>query len=342
VLSLSAESNPFDIALIPSEPSLFRGETPRNEDDVDGLLSFSEKSVLGIPSEASLLLGESPRDGTEEMAVLLSFSAKSIFFTIALTPSEASRLLGELPLDEAGLLSFSGISMFLDTAPMPPDAGVLGDRPRDEAGEEARPLGLSEDFAVCNVPLDTLDTDTFGEMPGDGTAEENALLSFSVRSMLFDRALAPPVLTGETPRDGIAIAAGLASLPAVMLFSTSAVPFEADDVLGDSPRDEETNRSILSARSMLLDRASAADDTDILLGDAPPRDGISDRAGLLFILSVRSTLLDIALPDTLPPIMAGQRWWSITLACGFSGCSAAPLIGLLLLSAAAASLAALV
>jgi hypothetical protein len=180
-------------------------------------------------------------------------------------------------------------------------------------------------------------------MPGDGTAEENALLSFSVRSMLFDRALAPPVLTGETPRDGIAIAAGLASLTAVMLLGTSAVPFEADDVLGDSPLDEETNRSILSARSMLLDRASAADDTDILFGEAPPRDGISDRAGLLFIiLSVRSTLLDIALPDTLPPIIAGQRWWSITLACGFSGCSAAPLTGLLLLSAAAASLAALV
>jgi hypothetical protein len=34
VLALSAKSSPFDI---PSEPSLFRGETPRNEDDVDGL-----------------------------------------------------------------------------------------------------------------------------------------------------------------------------------------------------------------------------------------------------------------------------------------------------------------
>lgn len=229
--------------------------------------------------------------------------------------------------------------MFFDAAPMPPDAGALGERPRDEAGEEARPLSFSEDFAVCDVALDTLDPDTLGEIPGDSTAEENVLISFPVRSMLFDRALAPPgiaVLTGETPRDGVAKAAGLASLlPAVvMLFDVSAEPFEADEVLGDSPRDEETSRSILSARSMLLDRASAADDTDALLGEAPPRDGISDMAGLL-ILSVRSTLLDIALPDTLPPIMAGQRWWSITLACGFSGCSTAllpPLMGLLFLS----------
>lgn len=87
---------------------------------------------------------------------------------------------------------------------------------------------------------------------------------------------------------------------------------------------------------MLLDRALAADEMDaVLLGEAPPRG--------LCILSVRSTLLDMALPDTLPPIMAGQRWWSITLACGFSGCSPPPLrplIGLLFLSAAAdASLA---
>lgn len=87
---------------------------------------------------------------------------------------------------------------------------------------------------------------------------------------------------------------------------------------------------------MLLDRALAADEIDaVLLGEAPPRS--------LCILSVRSTLLDMALPDTLPPIMAGQRWWSITLGCGFSGCSpppVRPLIGLLFLSAAAdASLA---
>lgn len=295
-----------------------------------------------MPSEASLLLGETPRNGTDETAVLLSFSAKSIFFTIALTPSEASRLLGELPLDETGLFSFSGTSTFFDTAPpMPPDAGgVLGERPRDEAGEEARPLSLSEDFVGCDVALGMLDTDTLGEMLGDDeTADENAMLSFSVRSMLFESALKPPpVLTGETPRDGIANAAGLASLPAVPLLDESAVPFEADDVLGDSPRDEETSRSILSARSMLLDRASAADDPDdALFGEAPPRDGINDRAGLLPILSVRSTLLDMALPDTLPPIIAGQRWWSIILVCGLSGCCSAallPVIGLLFLSAA--------
>jgi hypothetical protein len=293
-----------------------------------------------MPSEASLLLGENPRDATDETAVLLSFSAKSIFFTIALTPSEASRLLGELPLDETGLFSFSGTSTFFDTAPpMPPDAAVLGERPRDEAGEEARPLSLSEDFVGCDVALGTLDTDALGEMPGDEeSAEDNALLSFSARSMLFDSALTPPVLTGETPRDGIANAAGLASLPAFPLRDESAVPFEADDVLGDSPRDEETSRSILSARSMLLDRASAADDPDdALFGEAPPRDGINDRAGLLPILSVRSTLLDMALPDTLPPIIAGQRWWSIILVCGLSGCCSAallPVIGLLFLSAA--------
>ena len=121
--------------------------------------------------------------------------------------------------------------------------------------------------------------------------------------MLLDRALA--VLTGEIPLDGTAKAAGLPSLPSVMPFdASSAVPFEADDLLGDSPRDEETNRSILSARSMLLDRALVADENDVLFGEAPPRD---DRAGLC-ILSVRSTLLVMALPDTLPPIMAGHRW----------------------------------
>lgn len=338
MLVLSAKSIPFDIPLIPSEASLFRGETPRSEDDVDGLLSFSEKSVLlGIastPSEANLL-GETPRDGTDEVTVLLSFSAKSIFFTIALTPSETSRLLGEFPLDEAGLLSFSGISVFFDRVPMPPGAAVLGERPRDPAGEEARPISFSEDFAVCDVALDTFDTDALGEIPGDE----------SVRSMLFDRALVPPdtaVLTGEIPCNGIGKAAGLTSLPSVMIFDASGVPFEADDVLGESPRDEtdeDTNRSILSARSMLLDRALEAEDIDPPFGEALPRDRIDDRADLL-ILSVRSTLLDIAFPDTLPPIIAGQRWWSITLACGFSGCSVAllPLIGLLFLSATDASL----
>lgn len=176
MLALSTQSTPFDIPLKPSEPSLLRGETPRSEDDVDGLLSFSEKSALlritSIPSEACLLLGEdTARDGTEEMTVLLSFSAKSIFLTIALTPSEASGLLGEVPLDEAGLLSFPGTSAFFDIAPMlPPDAAdVLGERPRDEAGEEARPFGFSEDFVVCDVALDTLDTED------DETAEESIL-----------------------------------------------------------------------------------------------------------------------------------------------------------------------
>lgn len=182
MLALSAKSTPFDIPLKPSEPSLFRGETPRDEDDVDGLLSFSEISELlgiaSIASEASLLLGEATaRDGTEEMTVLLSLSAKSIFFTTALAPSETSRLLGELPLDEAGLLSFSGTSVFFDIAPMlPPDAAdVLSERPRNEAGEEARPFGFSEDFVVCDVALDTLDTETLGEIPGDDTAEESIL-----------------------------------------------------------------------------------------------------------------------------------------------------------------------
>lgn len=182
MLALSAKSNPFDIALIPSEPTLFRGETPRSEDDVDGLLSFSEKSALlgiaSIASEASLRLGEdTARDGTEEMTVLLSFSAESIFLTIALTPSEAIGLLGEVPLDEAGLLSFPGASVFFDIPPMlPPDAAdVLGERPREEAGEEARPFGFSEDLVVCDVALDTVDTVTLGETPGDDIAEESML-----------------------------------------------------------------------------------------------------------------------------------------------------------------------
>uniref|UniRef100_A0A0D9VM39 Uncharacterized protein n=1 Tax=Leersia perrieri TaxID=77586 RepID=A0A0D9VM39_9ORYZ len=202
-----------------------------------------------------------------------------------------------------------------------------------------------DDFVVCDVALDTLDTDPLGEIPGDDTAEERALLSFSVRSIRFDRALVPPVaavLIGETPRDGIVTAAGLASLPTLMFFDTSAVPLEAVvGVLGEPTRDEtdeDTNRSILSARSILLVNAFAADDSDVLFGETP-RDGIDDRAGLP-ILSVRSTLLDIELTDTLPPIIAGHLWWSITLACGFgfgfSGCSVAllPLIGLLFLSPA--------
>uniref|UniRef100_J3LHY7 Uncharacterized protein n=1 Tax=Oryza brachyantha TaxID=4533 RepID=J3LHY7_ORYBR len=327
---------------MPSEASLLSGEIPHraDDDDVDGLLSLSEKSVLldmaSTTSEASLLLGETPRDGIDEMPALLSFLAKSMFFATALIPSEAVRLLGEFPLNKpdevAGLLSFSGRSTFLDKAPLPLDADVLlGESPRD-------------DFAACDVALDTLDTDTLGEIPGDDTAEERVLLSLSVRSILFDRALVPPdvaVLIGEIPREGIATAAGLASLPTLMLFDKSAVPFEAVGVLGELPRDEideETKRSILSARSILLDNVFAADDRDVFFGETP-RYGIDDRAGLL-ILSVRSTLLDMALTDALPPIMAGQRWWSITLACGFSGCSVAllPLDGLLFLSPAAASL----
>lgn len=320
--------------------SLLSGEIPRcaDDEDVDGLLSLSEKSVLldiaSRPSEASRLLGENPRDEVDEMAALLSFSAKSMFFTTALTESEASRLLGEFPLseadEEAGLLSFSGKSMFLDKAPLPIDVDVLlGESPR-------------VDFAVvCDVALDILDTDTLGEIPGDDAAEERVPIFFSVRSILLDRALIPPdvaVIIAET-RDGIATAAGLVPLLILMLFDSSAAPFEAVGVLGDET-DKETRRSILSARSILLVNAFVADAIVAFFGETP-RDGIDDSAGLE-ILSVRSTLLDIALTDTLPPIIAGQRWWSITLACGFSGCCSAallPLDGLLFLSPASLALA---
>lgn len=219
-------------------------------------------------------------------------------------PSEASRLLGEIPLDEAdevvGLLSFSGKSTFLDAAPMEPEVDILlGETPLDEDREETGPLGLSKDFAVaCDVALDTLDIDVLGEILADETDEDSALLSFSVRSMLSD--------TDEIFVDSIAKDIGLTSLPE-LLWDMSCVPLEGD-LLGDSPLDEtdvETNRSILSARSILLDKAFVAEDAVALFGETP-RDA-TDGRGLL-ILSVRSMLLHIAFTETLPPIIAGQRW----------------------------------
>lgn len=314
---LSAKSMPLVTALMPSEASLLRGEIPRDaEDEVDGLLSFPEKSVVldivSTVSEASLLLGEIPRDGIDELTTLLSFSVKSTFLTISLTPSEASRLLGETPLDEDGLLSFSGKSTLLEKVPMPPEVVLLGESPLDEDRLEMGTFSLSDDFVVaCDAALDTLDTDSLGEMLGEET-DESVLLSFSVRSMPSDRVLVPPdatVLIGDTLLDEIAKDAGLRSLPTVMLLDTSFAPLEAGDFLGESPcddTDEETKRSILSARSILLDKAFEAEDIVVLFGEIP-RDGIDGRADLL-ILSVRSMLLDIALADTLPPIMAGQRW----------------------------------
>jgi len=295
---------------MPSEASLLRGEIPRDaEDEVDGLLSFPEKSVLlniaSTPSEASLLLGETPRDGIDELTTLLSFSTKSIFLTISLTPSEASRLLGEVPLDEAGLLSFSGKSTLFDRVPMPPELVLLGENPLDEDRFVMGSFSLSDDFVVvCDAALDTLDTDTLGEMLGDEPDAESVLLSFSVRSMLSDAA----VLIGDALLDEIVTDAGLRSLPTLVLLDTSFASLRAADLLGEPPRDdtdEETRRSILSARSLLLDNAFAAEDSVVLFGETP-RDGTDGKADLL-ILSVRSMLLDIAIADTLPPIIAGQR-----------------------------------
>jgi len=297
-------------APMPSEASLLRGEIPRDaEDEVDGLLSFPEKSVLlniaSTPSEASLLLGETPRDGIDELTTLLSFSTKSIFLTISLTPSEASRLLGEVPLDEAGLLSFSGKSTLFDRVPMPPELVLLGENPLDEDRFVMGSFSLSDDFVVvCDAALDTLDTDTLGEMLGDEPDAESVLLSFSVRSMLSDAA----VLIGDALLDEIVTDAGLRSLPTLVLLDTSFASLRAADLLGEPPRDdtdEETKRSILSARSLLLDNAFAAEDSVVLFGETP-RDG-TDGKGDLLILSVRSMLLDIAIADTLPPIIAGQR-----------------------------------
>jgi hypothetical protein len=322
LLDLSAKSMPFDTALIPSEASLLRGDIPRDVDDeVDGRLSFLEKSVfldiVSTPSEASLLLGETPRDETDEPTALLSFSAKSMFFTMTLIPSDASRLLGEIPLDEAdgeaGFLSFSGKSTFFRD----PEVDVLlGESPLDENGVEMGPLSLSEDFAVvCDVALDTLDTDVLGEILDDETDNESALLCFSVGSMLSDMVLVSD--SDKTLRDASAKAVGLTSLPEFVTKPfVMHMPLEEGDLFGDSPLDEtevETNRSILSARSMLLDKASAAEDAVVLFGETP-RDGRTD----LLILSAGSMLLDIALAETLSPIIAGQRCWSITFACGFS------------------------
>jgi len=297
-------------APMPSEASLLRGEIPRDaEDEVDGLLSFPEKSVLlniaSTPSEASLLLGETPRDGIDELTTLLSFSTKSIFLTISLTPSEASRLLGEVPLDEAGLLSFSGKSTLFDRVPMPPELVLLGENPLDEDRFVMGSFSISDDFVVvCDAALDTLDTDALGEMLGEETDAESVLLSFSVRSMLSDAA----VLIGDALLDEIDTDAGLRSLPTMVLLDTSFASLRAADLLGEPPRDdtdEETKRSILSARSLLLDNAFAAEDSVVLFGETP-RDG-TDGKGDLLILSVRSMLLDIAIADTLPPIIAGQR-----------------------------------
>ena len=310
MLALSAKSMHLVTAPMPSEASLLRGEIPRDaEDEVDGLLSFPEKSVLlniaSTPSEASLLLGETPRDGIDELTTLLSFSTKSIFLTISLTPSEASRLLGEVPLDEAGLLSFSGKSTLFDRVPMPPELVLLGENPLDEDRFVMGSFSISDDFVVvCDAALDTLDTDALGEMLGEETDAESVLLSFSVRSMLSDAA----VLIGDALLDEIDTDAGLRSLPTMVLLDTSFASLRAADLLGEPPRDdtdEETRRSILSARSLLLDNAFAAEDIVVLFGETL-RDGTDGRADLL-ILSVRSMLLDIEIADTLPPIIAGQR-----------------------------------
>lgn len=283
---------------------------------MDGLLSFPENSELldtvSTPSEASLLLGEIPRVGIDELTTLLPFSAKSILFTISLTPSEASRLLGETPRDEAGLLSFSEKSTLFIKVAMPPEAVLLGESPLDEDRLETGPINLSDDLVVvCDAALDTLDNDALGETLGDETGE-SVLLSFSVRSIFSDRVLEPSdaafvirgILLNEIAKDE-----GLRSLPTPKFLDTSSASLEVGDFLGDPPCDdidEETSRSILSARSILLDKVFAAEDIVVRFGETP-RDG-TDVLVDLVILSVRSMLFDIVLADTLPPIIAGQRW----------------------------------
>jgi len=194
---------------------------------------------------------------------------------------------------------------------MPPEVVLLGESPLDEYRLETGPINLSDDFVVvCDAALDTLDNDALGEMLGDETDEESVLLSFSVRSMLSDRVLVPSdaaVVIGDTLLDEIAKDESLRSLRTLTFLDTSSAPLEGD-FFGDPPCDdidEETSRSILSARSILLDKVFAAEDIVVRFGETP-RDGTDGRVDLL-ILSVRSMLLDIVLADILPPIIAGQR-----------------------------------
>jgi len=188
---------------------------------------------------------------------------------------------------------------------VPPEVVLLGESPLGEDRFVMGSFSISDDFVVvCDAALDTLDTDALGEMLGEETDAESVLLSFSVRSMLSDAA----VLIGDALLDEIVTDAGLRSLPTLVLLDTSFASLRAADLLGEPPRDdtdEETKRSILSARSLLLDNAFAAEDIVVLFGETL-RDGTDGRADLL-ILSVRSMLLDIEIADTLPPIIAGQR-----------------------------------
>ena len=195
---------------------------------------------------------------------------------------------------------------------MPPEVVLLGESPLDEYRLETGPINLSDDFVVvCDAALDTFDNDALGEMLGDEIDKESVLLSFSVRSMLFDRVLVPSdaaVVIGDTLLDEIAKDESLRSLRTPTFLDTSSAPLEEGDFFGDPPCDdidEETSRSILSARSILLDKVFAAEDIVVRFGETP-RDGTDGRVDLL-ILSVRSMLLDIVLAYTLPPIIAGQR-----------------------------------
>jgi hypothetical protein len=333
LLSFPENSELLHIVSTPSEASLLLGETPRDGiDELTTLLSFSAKSIFFpislTPSDTSLLLGENPLDE----AGLLSFSGKSMLFIKSTMPPEVV-LLGESPLDEdrletgpinlsddfvvvcdaaldtldndalgemlgdetgeSVLLSFSVRSMLPEKVLVPSDAAVvIGDTLLDIAKDESlRSLRTPTFLGTSSAPLQG---DFLGDPPCDDIDEETS------------RSILSSVVIGDTLLD-IAKDESLRSLRTPTFLDTSSAPLQGD-FLGDSPCDdidEETSRSILSARSILLDKVFAAEDTVVRFGETP-RDGTDGRADLL-ILSVRSMLLDIVLADTLPPIIAGQR-----------------------------------
>jgi hypothetical protein len=336
LLSFSAKSIFFTISLTLSEVGLLLGETPLDE---AGILSFSGKSTLFIKSAMPpevVLLGESPLDEDRLETGPINLSDDFVLVCDAALNTLDNDALGAMLGDETGeesvLLSFSVKSTLSDRVMVPSDAAVvIGDTLLDEIAEDeslrslrttafldTSSASLEGDFLGVLVLSDA--AVVIGDTLLDEIAKDESLRSLRTTAFLdassaslegdFLGVLVPSdaaVVVGDTLLDEIAKEESLRSLRTTAFLDASSASLEGD-FLGDPPCDdidEETSRSILSARSILLDKVFAAEYIVVRLGETP-RNGTDGTVDLL-ILSVRSMLLDIVLADTLPPIIAGQR-----------------------------------